>query len=135
MRIGAMTMTLAFAMGFAFLIVAGVPPVSDAGPCDDSDNDGICLEADTCSSVTDATNLDVDADGYGNICDFDYNNDCAQDGVDFDIFRPNFLIPSPDPNTDADGSGTTDGIDFDLFRPAFFGSPGPTGLVSAACGS
>jgi hypothetical protein len=128
-------MTLAFAMGFAFLIVAGVPPVSDAGPCDDSDGDGICLENDTCSSVADSTNLDVDSDGYGNICDTDYNNDCNQNSVDFSVFRANFLQASPNSNVDCDGSGTVNSADFSCFRSGFLGAPGPTGVAAAACGS
>lgn len=134
MRIGAIGLTLAFAVGFAFLIVAGVPPVSDAGPCVDTDNDGICLEDDTCSAVQDATNLDVDADGYGNFCDVDYNNDCLQNATDFNVFKADFLVHA-NSNTDCDGNGLTNASDFNCFKAGFLGSPGPTGVASAACGS
>ena len=134
MRIGAIGLTLAFAMGFAFLIVAGVPPVSDAGPCDDSDNDGICLEDDTCSAIQDASNLDVDSDGYGNACDVDYDNDCLQNSVDFNIFKLDFLVAATS-NTDCNGDTLTNSVDFNCFKTGFLSPPGPTGVASASCGS
>ena len=134
MRIGAIGLTLTFAMGFAFLIVAGVPPVSDAGPCDDSDNDGICLEDDTCSAVQDASNLDVDSDGYGNICDADYNNDCLVQATDFNIFKGDFLVHA-NSNVDCNGDGLTNATDFNCFKAAFLSPPGPSGVTSASCGS
>ena len=128
MRIGAIGLTLSFAMGFAFLIVAGVPPVSDAGPCDDSDNDGICLEDDTCSDEDESTNTDVDGDGYGNACDFDYDNNCLQNLDDFTAFRGDFLVAA-NSNMDCNQDGLTNLDDFTCFRGGFLNPLGPTGVL------
>ena len=63
MRIGAITLTLAFSMGFAFLVLAGMPPASEAGPCPstlDSDTIGDCV--DNCTTVSNDAQIDTNGE-------------------------------------------------------------------------
>ena len=43
----------------------------------DADNDGICDDTDNCLGIKNPAQYDADRDGYGNICDYDVDNDCT----------------------------------------------------------
>jgi hypothetical protein len=62
MRIGTITLTLAFSMALAFLVVGAFPPESGAGPCVDADVDTICdVGEDNCSAVANTPQIDTDS--------------------------------------------------------------------------
>ena len=64
----------------------------ETGPCDDTDEDGICDEDDNCPSVANPNQDDADNDGVGDVCD-----NCPSD---------------PNPNQeDGDGDGIGDVCD------------------------
>ena len=48
----------------------------------DTDNDGIPNETDNCPQASNASQLDTDADGQGNVCDLDDDGDGIRDDVD-----------------------------------------------------
>ncbi len=134
MKIGAITLTLAFSMAFAFLVLAGMPPASDAGPCPstlDADGIGDCI--DNCSTVDNATQIDTNSDGYGNKCDPDIDNDGTVGGGDLATLKANFLVavPPASPDIDFDGDGTVGGGDLAILKTFFLGPPGPSGLACA----
>jgi hypothetical protein len=127
------------AIGMALLIY---PVASFAGPCPDTDGDGIPDVCDLCmldSRNAIAPYLDTDGDGYGNSCDGDFN----QSGVTNTLDQATILsvippplgtgngAPTPD-GTDMDGNGLVNFIDYELFLKNFkLGAPGPSGLSCA----
>ena len=132
-------------MVFATLI--GYPIASFAGLAPDADNDGIPDVLDKCSidsrNATAPSTCDSDVDGYGNVCDADFDQNFAVNASDFgNLFVPAFkgLDPSPWPQgMDMDCSGAMNANDFSLyFVPKFKGVsalggavPGPSGLSCA----
>lgn len=125
---------------FAFVI--GLPMASMAGLAPDTDGDGVPDALDNCTTVPNAGSdtdpggsCDKDQDGIGSMCDADFNEDGAEDGSDFTIFKADFG-GDPDTNgTDMNCDGATDGSDFTRFKARFSASPppgpGPSGLSCA----
>ncbi|MFK7886800.1 MAG: endo alpha-1,4 polygalactosaminidase [Gammaproteobacteria bacterium] len=95
----------------------------------DSDGDTIDDNADNCTLVSNSDQRDTDADGYGNLCDADLNNDGVINVIDLGLFRDVFF--SADPDADFDGDGVVNVIDLGILRASFFGAPGPSGTVAA----
>ena len=98
----------------------------------DSDGDSIIDALDNCSLVANPAQIDVDGDGFGNICDADFDNDCLINGVDLGIIKSAFF--TSDPVIDMDSSGLVNGVDLGLIKTSFFLPPGPNGAnVPDAC--
>ena len=89
----------------------------------DSDSDGIFDDSDNCRFVPNANQRDTDSDGFGNICDGDFNNDGAVNAIDLGIFRSEFLTSGP--HTDLSGDGDVNFIDLGIFRNLFLEPVGP----------
>ena len=135
MRISVITLTLAASMALAFLVLGAFPPQSGAGPCDDPDADSVCTPVDNCSNVANSPQVDTNGDGYGNMCDFDYDNNFGVGQSDKGIFDLAWLCSTgqgcynPDVDMESNGGvGQSDKGGFDL---AWFGTPGPSGLSCA----
>jgi hypothetical protein len=124
-------------MVFASLIA--YPIASFAGLAPDADNDGIPDVLDKCSadSRNAVSTCDTDVDGYGNVCDGDFDQGNAINATDF----TNFFVPAfkgfvaPTRGQDMDCGGTVNATDFtNYFIPRFKSSPsvpGPSGLSCA----
>lgn len=101
----------------------------------DADSDGVTDTEDNCLFAANPTQLDTDADGYGNACDGDYNDDGVVGTVDFMRFRLAFGAtegsPGWDPELDANGDGAIGTVEFTLVRGNFGAPPGPSGLACA----
>ncbi len=82
------------------------------------------LCADNCSSVINDDQRDSNADGFGNLCDTDLNDDLVTNAVDLGLVRLAFF--SADADADFDGSGVVNVVDLGLMRQAFFAPPGPS---------
>jgi hypothetical protein len=126
----------------AFVLFIGMAVASMAGLAPDADADGRPDVIDNCTLVKNVTpaipgGCDVDQDGYGNICDSDYNEDGTVDGVDFGVFKTAFSKGTDAGNgTDQNCDGTVDGVDFGVFKNAFkTGTVGPSGLGCANPGA
>jgi hypothetical protein len=108
-----------------------VVPLSEA----DGDGDGVLDPEDNCSVDANADQRDTDQDGYGNLCDGDFDGDGAVTGSDFSRFKLAYLKATGDPGYDADvdlnGDGVVDGVDLSHFKAAYLGAPGPSGLGCA----
>ena len=142
MRIGAITLTLAFSMGFAFLVLAGMPPASDAGPCPSTlevangnadDAIGDCV--DNCTEITNVSQIDMDTDGYGNFCDGDFDQTGVNDFGDLAtmLAQLGYVARGP-PYThvvDMNSDGTIGFDDLALFFAVLGFPPGPTALACA----
>lgn len=93
----------------------------------DSDGDGVIESSDNCQLVANADQRDTNADGFGNICDTDLNNDAITNGLDVGLLRVQFLTTGPD--ADFNGDGVVNGLDVGIMRTYFLEPPGPSGLV------
>lgn len=85
----------------------------------DLDGDSVRDIRDNCVAVANPDQLDSDADGLGNACDFDYNNDGVVDGADQklleDAFGTEEASPDFDSAFDADDDGVVAGSDWAAF--------------------
>jgi len=127
--------SFALAVGFAGAASAGLPP--------DTDRDGIPDALDKCmlDSRNATADCDTDGDGYGNVCDPDFNQDYIVSAVDFRrFFVPAYKSGTPgSTGTDLNCNGTVSASDFaGFFVPKFKGvpalggaQPGPSGLSCA----
>lgn len=95
----------------------------------DSDGDGVVDSADNCLEVANADQLDTNGDGFGNLCDGDFTNDCAINFLDLNYFRG--VIFGSDADADMNGDGMVNFGDLVLLQGSFFGAPGPSGLPTA----
>jgi len=135
----------------AILIAAqaanGGEPGPGAGGLGDSDDDGFADNEDSCPFTANPSQIDEDADGAGNACDCDFNQDGLCDLSDALRFLNDFCAYNPDyneapinctatqnqsqgPETDMNGDGMVSLEDSSLFDAAMQnGSPGPGAVV------
>jgi hypothetical protein len=115
----------------------GATPVFGAGGAGppDEDGDGVLDFQDNCLGVSNPDQLDTNQDGYGNLCDADFNDDGVIGGPEFNAILIAFGAESGDPGFDPDmdmnGDGAIGGFEFNLVLGAFGGVPGPSGLSCA----
>ena len=107
----------------SFDVVVGQPTVSGSP---DSDGDLITDDVDNCKFVSNADQRDTDGDGYGNVCDGDFNNDGIVNFADLAILKSWFN--SADPDADLNGDGVVNNIDLSIMKQMFGQAPGPSGL-------
>jgi hypothetical protein len=125
------------AAGTALLCITGLAFASFAGPAQDNDGDGVFNVLDNCSLTPNAGVLgcDTDDDGYGNVCDGDFDQNKATNATDFTAkFVPDFKKGVDSGiGTDMDCNGAVNSTDFTArFVPNFkSGKPGPSGLHCA----
>ena len=109
--------------------------IDPAGP--DSDSDGTPDSSDNCinhphgpTSPDDGGNVqrDTDLDGYGNVCDPDFDGDGIVNAADLAIFKPQFFS-SGDLDADLNGDGLVNAADLSVLKTFFFQAPGPSALV------
>lgn len=89
----------------------------------DIDMDGVPDTTDNCREEVNADQRDTDADGFGNICDPDLNNDLVVNFEDFGLIAPYFLSFNPD--ADFNGDGVVNFSDINIFSQFFLLTPGP----------
>jgi hypothetical protein len=113
---------------------------------EDSDLDGTGDGCDNCVLVANGPNTfpagdpriqrDTNADGYGNICDADFNNNGIVDGADFSLVKSVLGSPAA-PDQDLNGNGIVDGADFSSVKAKLGQPPGPSwcdpGAVPGSC--
>lgn len=94
----------------------------------DFDTDGYRNFLDNCIFEQNADQRDTNADGFGNICDADLNNDGIVNAVDLGLLRSLFF--SADPDADFNGDGVVNVLDLGIIRLRFFSPPGPSGIAN-----
>jgi len=102
----------------------------------DQDLDGVGDPEDNCLVLANADQRDTNLDGYGNLCDGDFDDNGAVGPVDFAEFAQAYLKglgdPGYDPDIDLDGNGAVTPIDFALFSQMYLDPPGPSGLCGGS---
>jgi predicted extracellular nuclease len=102
----------------------------------DTDGDGVPDGADNCilkangPRIPDAggnSQRDTDNDGFGNVCDPDFDGSRSVDFADLAVMKSAFF--SSDPDADLDGNGSVDFSDLAIMKSLFFDSPGPSALL------
>lgn len=94
----------------------------------DCDGDGVVASQDNCIELANASQFDGDADGFGNLCDADFNGDCTVNFLDLGYMRSVFF--ASDAIADLNIDGVVNFLDVGLLRLAFFSAPGPSGQAS-----
>jgi hypothetical protein len=89
----------------------------------DSDGDAIDDASDNCVLVANPSQYDADADGFGNACDADLNNDLIVNFIDLGLFRAAFFTPLP--SADFNEDGVVNFLDLGVIRTGFLQPPGP----------
>ena len=87
-------------------------------PGSDTDLDGIDDQNDNCVIEPNFDQRDSDADGLGNSCDADLNNDCNVNFADLNLMRAVFF--GTDEDADLNGDGRVNFLDLSLVKQAFF---------------
>ena len=93
----------------------------------DADFDGVLNQDDNCVFAANADQRDTDADGFGNACDADFNNNDVVDPGDFTLLKNRFGQTGY-PDQDLNGNGVVDPGDFTVLKAGFGKPPGPSGL-------
>ncbi|MEM7084145.1 MAG: thrombospondin type 3 repeat-containing protein [Pseudomonadota bacterium] len=113
---------------YLFSDTTGLTSVPVTGGGTDSDGDGVDDSADNCTLEANADQRDTDADGYGNICDPDLNNDGVVNFLDVTAWVP-FFNTATTGDADLDGDGIANFVDFSIIANFFLGPPGPSGVA------
>lgn len=95
----------------------------------DSDEDGVEDFEDNCTAVANASQCDSDADGFGNHCDADFDNNGFVNFVDLGLLRVGFFGDSVAPEyneLDLNCDGMVNTGDLASFRTLFGSTPGPS---------
>ncbi|MFK8029285.1 MAG: thrombospondin type 3 repeat-containing protein [Gammaproteobacteria bacterium] len=100
-----------------------LPVVEDMGV--DTDGDGVDDSVDNCSVVANPAQRDTDGDGFGNICDPDFNNDGIVNFLDVNDWLPAFNTACGDVDEDLDGDGACNFADYSIITEYFLQPPGP----------
>lgn len=101
----------------------------------DTDSDGYADNVDNCRATANPTQLDSDADGHGNMCDADFNNDSFVNALDLALLQGAFGSQEGQPAfraaMDMNGDGRVNALDLALFQ-ARFGRPVGDSSVSSS---
>jgi hypothetical protein len=82
----------------------------------DYDNDGVPDSVDNAPEKANAEQQDTDGDGYGNICDADFDNNGQVDGQDYNTFRYAWGSSGSGLDADFNSDNGVDGLDYNIFR-------------------
>lgn len=95
----------------------------------DTDGDGIPDASDNCTQVANANQRDTDNDGFGNLCDPDFNQNRVVDPTDLSRLKSWLGKASPNGHEDLNGNGIVDPADFSIAKNYLGKPPGPSGMV------
>jgi uncharacterized protein (DUF1800 family) len=105
--------------------VAALFSFSSTVPAVDTDSDGVDDAQDNCIEIANSDQLDTNADGFGNRCDADLDDNGFVNFADLGRFKSAF--GTSDANADFDGSGFVNFADLGIFKALFGKPPGPAG--------
>ncbi len=99
---------------------AGFWHAATGAPAPDTDGDGVPDNIDNCRLTANSGQQDTDADGYGNMCDADLDNDGFVGPFDFNIFKAawgsSISSSNWNPDADFDSDSFVGPFDFNVFK-------------------
>jgi len=102
------------------------------------DSDGIADAQDNCVAQANADQRDTDGDGFGNLCDPDFDNNGVVNAADLGMLKSLFFKDISDPEFDADvdlnGDDVINATDLGILKARFFLPPGPAGQGGSVLG-
>lgn len=98
--------------------------IGASGCTNDGDGDSVGDHIDNRIVTSNTNQRDTNADGFGNRCDPDLNNDGAVNAVDLGLMRLQFF--TSDPDADLNGDGAVNAADLGIMRVNFFRPAGPS---------
>ena len=116
------------AVSFAITPVLLLLVASTSAFAVDTDHDGVDDAVDNCITIPNPDQRDTDADGFGNRCDADLNNDGVVNVADLGLMRAAFLGPRQD--ADLNGDGVVNIIDLSILKSLFLKPPGPSAVTA-----
>ena len=123
-----------FFMGTLLLAGAGAVYPSIAATPPDADGDGVPDYSDNCINLANASQLDADGDGFGNLCDADLDNNGSTNSADHvilsSVLSENAKSSARAAAADLDGNGRVTTADWIRLRAYLGTPPGPSGLVT-----
>jgi hypothetical protein len=129
------TKRLLTALSIVLFFAMGCPPPPDCGVGQDGDSDGVCDVMDNCTVVPNNGQRDTNANGFGNICDPDFNNDGIvgeQDSVILsNLWGKTVGDPAFNPDVDLDGDNMIGQEDYDIMMLYWGDQPGPSSFPCA----
>ena len=90
-------------------------------------------DGDNCLLIQNPLQRDTDADGYGNYCDPDFNNDMIVNVADVAYFKKKFF--TNDPDADLNGDGVVNFGDLMILKLYLFEPPGPSCIDTCSISS
>ena len=96
----------------------------------DADGDGRLDGEDNCTEIANPDQRDSNADGFGNVCDPDLNNDGIVNFVDLGRMKAVFF--DTDADADLTGDGRVNFQDLAILKRFFFLPPGPSGIADGS---
>ncbi|MEO0424062.1 MAG: hypothetical protein AAF184_17120 [Pseudomonadota bacterium] len=106
--------------------VPGTPLTVLGEVAQDSDGDGLVDTDDNCTLMANADQRDTDGDGFGNVCDGDFDQDCRVTVPD--VRSALAARGTPDPDRDLDGNGVVTFADVLAVVGMLRDAPGPSGV-------
>ena len=104
-------------------------------PYADTDGDLVGDDLDNCLLVINPDQRDTNMDGYGNVCDYDYDNNGTVKAPDFVelalAFGARLTEASYREDLDVDANGEIGSLEFVGLSLGFNSPPGPSGLACA----
>jgi hypothetical protein len=95
----------------------------------DIDQDGVADAQDNCTLIANPDQRDTNGDGYGNMCDPDFNGDGTVNINDYNRLKARLgITPVVDVDTDLDGNGSVNINDKNRLKVFLGKPPGPSGL-------
>jgi hypothetical protein len=121
------------ALACALLLAAGLSLTVTAGPLPDADSDTVADVHDNCSQKSNTNQADEDQDGYGQVCDGDFNQDGKVQLNDFITFKAAYEPNPYQAECDHNCDGKVQLNDFITFKALYEPVPlGPSGQSCAA---
>jgi hypothetical protein len=137
--------SLAVVLASGLAIAIALPLAASAGPTPggvDTDGDTVEDAFDNCRTTANATQVDTDRNGCGDVCTQDVSGDSNGDLV---VGAPDFLAlgmqfgntgcgsPNPPCSADFNGDTTVGAPDFLILGMTFGNTVGPSGISNAQC--
>ena len=100
-------------------------------PDQDPDEDGVLGLQDNCKLTANSDQRDTNGDGFGNVCDPDFDGNCKVNFLDVSLFFSQ--LGGTEADYDLNGDGLVDVTDYAIVMDYFLRRPGPSRAGDVSC--